>query len=82
MSQNESFHSMSNMPSYGGQMMNGGRGGRMMPRPQVAERMCSLPALPMRRCYCQPAPFTSLDGQTYQRLVVAYGNSMPCGGGH
>ena len=42
------------------------------------DMMCHFPAPPPKRCYCQPAAFTSLDGRTHQRMLDAYGNSRPC----
>lgn len=41
---------------------------------------CAFPSQTFaRRCYCQPAPFSSLDGRSYSRLINAYGMSRPCG---
>lgn len=51
-----------------------GRGGGSM-----AGSSCHFPAPAPRRCYCMAAPFSAVDGQVYQRLANAYGNSTPCG---
>nr|QBK85720.1 MAG: hypothetical protein LCMAC101_03150 [Marseillevirus LCMAC101] len=42
------------------------------------QQQCHFPQAPPARCYCQPAPFTSLSGQSYFRITDAYGNSRPC----
>jgi hypothetical protein len=41
------------------------------------EYQCSFPHPPPRRTYCHPAPFSSVNGSTYFRLVDAYGSSVP-----
>ncbi|HSA76245.1 MAG TPA: hypothetical protein VLE02_01750 [Nitrosarchaeum sp.] len=59
-----------NREYFGGS--NGSPGGYYM------EQECHFPMPPPKRCYCHPAPFTSLDGRNLQRLVDAYGHSVPC----
>lgn len=39
---------------------------------------CSYPTAPPFRCYCHPAQFASVNGQSYANITVAYGNSRPC----
>lgn len=55
-------------------MSPAGRGGGSM-----AGSSCHFPAPAPKRCYCMAAPFSAVDGYTYQRLVDAYGHSTPCG---
>lgn len=45
---------------------------------QFTQQQCHFPQAPPARCYCQPAPFTSLDGRQYFTITNAYGNSRPC----
>jgi hypothetical protein len=47
--------------------------------PSVVEQQpgCLFAPAPPQRVYCTPAPFSSLDGSRYQRLVQAYGQSRP-----
>ena len=45
---------------------------------QFMQQQCHFPQAPPNRCYCQPAPFSSLDGRQYFTLTSAYGNSRPC----
>lgn len=40
---------------------------------------CAFAMPPPKRCYCHPAAFTSLNGQSKHRILDAYGNSRPCG---
>ena len=57
--------------SMSGSYAPGMAGGHMM------QATCHFPAPPPKRNYCQPAAFTSLDGRTHQRLLDAYGFSVP-----
>lgn len=43
---------------------------------------CAFAMPPPKRCYCHPAAFTSLNGQSHHRILDAYGNSRPCGGNY
>jgi len=46
----------------------------MMPnRPST----CAFPAPPVRSVYCEPAAFSQVNGQRYQKIVYAYGKSRP-----
>lgn len=49
-----------------------------LPGGYYMEQECHFPMPPPKRCYCHPAPFTSLDGREKQRLIDAYGHSVPC----
>ena len=44
----------------------------------MMQQQCHFPQAPPNRCYCQPAPFSSLDGRQYFTILNAYGNSRPC----
>lgn len=82
---------MSNIPSHGnatrnqvGNAREGYRQGSMSGRyaPGMAgghqmQTMCHFPAPPPARVYCNPAPFTSLNGASKFRLIDAYGTSRP-----
>lgn len=54
------------------------QGRPMMRQPVQQGPSCAFAAPPPKRCYCQPAAFSSLDGRGYQRILDAYGNSRPC----
>ena len=54
------------MPGDNGQMM----GGRMM---------CQFAAPAPRRIYCRAAPFATVNGNPYQPILVAYGQSTAAG---
>lgn len=43
---------------------------------------CAFAMPPPKRCYCHPAAFTALSGQSHHRILDAYGNSRPCGGNY
>jgi len=43
---------------------------------------CAFAKPPPKRCYCHPAAFTALNGQSHHRILDAYGNSRPCGGNY
>ena len=66
------------------QMKGGHPGGPMMRNSpgmgggQMMQQQCHFPQAPPNRCYCQPAPFSSLDGRQYFTILNAYGNSRPC----
>jgi hypothetical protein len=62
------------------QMAKGGHPGSPMMRRagQFMQQQCHFPQPPPNRCYCQPAPFTSLDGRKFFTITNAYGNSKPC----
>ncbi|MGV9199676.1 MAG: hypothetical protein ACOC4M_12755 [Promethearchaeia archaeon] len=50
-----------------------------MPMPtKPCEAPCHFPAPAPKRCYCQPAAFTSLDGRSHFSLLSAYGTSRAC----
>ena len=65
---------MAGHPSMRGDHAPGMAGGKYM----EGASMCHFPQAPPKRCYCQPAAFTSLDGRSHQRILDAYGNSRPC----
>lgn len=46
----------------------------MAPQPHT---MCAFPEPPVRSVYCMPAPYNQINGQKYQTLVYAYGQSRP-----
>lgn len=39
--------------------------------------MCAFPEPPVRSVYCMPAPYNQINGQKYQTIVYAYGQSRP-----
>lgn len=59
-------------PHLGGDYAPGMAGGR------YAQPACAFPQAPPKRCYCQPAAFTSLCGRSHHRLLDAYGSSTVC----
>jgi len=58
--------------SMSGNYAPGMAGGKYM------ESECHFPQAPPKRCYCDPAAFTSLDGRSHHRILDAYGHSRPC----
>ena len=86
----ENFHMKAGAPGYRGEGVPltghpaARRAGRMAAAHapdgagQYMQQQCHFPQAPPARCYCQPAPFTSLAGMAYFRIVDAYGNSRPC----
>lgn len=38
---------------------------------------CAFPAPPVRSVYCEPAAYSQINGQRYQKIVYAYGKSRP-----
>lgn len=40
---------------------------------------CVFPQAPAKRVYCMPAQFSRINGQVYQNLTNAYGNSTVAG---
>ena len=83
---------MSHLPSHGnasqakvGNAREGFRHGKMrgdyapgMAGGKYMETTCHFPQAPVKRCYCHPAAFTSLDGRSHHRILDAYGHSRPC----
>lgn len=78
MSQGNASHAMVGNGRQGPRMVSGAQAPGLAGR--VAQQMCHFPAPPPKRVYCHPAPFSSLDGRPFFRLVSAYGSSVPAPG--
>ena len=52
-------------------MMRGGQGGY--------GSQCQFAAPAPKRVYCRAAPFATVNGNPYQPIVLAYGQSVPQG---
>jgi hypothetical protein len=48
-----------------------------VPNPHIRPTTCAFPAPPVRSVYCEPAAFSQINGQRYQKIVYAYGKSRP-----
>ncbi len=77
--------SMPNVAAHAGgrqALRDGGVMRRGPPMGQQQEMGCHFPAPQPHRVYCQPAAFHSVDGRSYQLLVVGYGSSRPSASGY
>lgn len=48
-----------------------------VPNPHIRPSTCAFPAPPVRSVYCEPAAYSQINGQRYQKIVYAYGKSRP-----
>lgn len=72
------YHTMQNVAAHGG-APQARREDFSMRRPAVPQQAqqasCHFPEPQPMRVYCQPAAFHRVNGQEYQNMSVAYGQS-------
>lgn len=73
------YHTMQNVAAHGGAQQARREDFSMRrplpPPPQKTQPSCHFPEPQPMRVYCQPAAFHRVNGQEYQNMTVAYGQS-------